>query len=323
MDIYIIGAGMAGLLAARMLKARGHHPVVLEAQSSLPNNHHAVLRFRSNVVSEVTGIPFTKVNMIKCTVPYRNPVAEALAYSYKATGTYSTDRSISSGTTMAERWIAPNNFIAQMAEGLDIKYSQFLKFDGLYGFDLYGFGEDGHPIISTIPMPKLVPLLNYKHLGGNDFHYHEGMVAKAYIKDCYAFASLYVPDPEYPAITRISITGDELTVELKKYHTIDEATGCIADALNLFGIEGGPQACYEAHLGQGKVQVYHQHYSKIEPIDDDQRKRFISWATDQRNIYALGRFATWRPGLLLDDLVNDIKRIEQWIVKNNNYDRRK
>lgn len=313
MDIHIIGAGMAGLLAARMLKARGHHPVILEAQSDLPNNHHAVLRFRSNIVSEITGIPFTKVNMIKCTVPYRNPVAEALAYSHKATGTYRTDRSIGTGVTSADRWIAPSDFIRQIADGLEIEYSN----------TSFGSKSAGCPVISTIPMPKLVPLLNYPHLGSNDFSYRKGMVAKAHIKDCYAFASLYVPDPRYPAITRISLTGDELTVELNQDCVMAEAENAIRDALYLLGFERGPSSLYEAELGMGKVQLYPQRYSKIEPIDDDQRKRFMAWATDKHNIYSLGRFATWRPGLLLDDLVNDVKRIEGWIIKNNNYEVRK
>ena len=50
-EVTIIGAGMAGLLAANMLRHRD--PVILEAQKSLPNNHHALLRFRSSVVGDV------------------------------------------------------------------------------------------------------------------------------------------------------------------------------------------------------------------------------------------------------------------------------
>jgi hypothetical protein len=37
------------------------------------------------------------------------------------------------------------------------------------------------------------------------------------------------------------------------------------------------------------------------------------WASHNFNVYSLGRFATWRAGLLLDDLVNDIIQIENWI----------
>lgn len=306
MDIYIIGAGMAGLLAARMLKNRGHNPVVIEAQPSLPNNHHALLRFRSNVVSEVTGIPFTKVNMIKCTVPYRNPVAEALAYSYKATGTYSTDRSITTGHTAAERWIAPPDFINQLAEGLDIEFTAYQE----QAFDMQR--NKPAPIISTMPMPKLVSLLNYPYLGGNDFKYRKGMVVKAKLLNCNAYTSIYVPDPAFN-FSRASITGDELTVEINEHGQYLKESITL-EAMHLLGV----------HLTKATdVQIYEQQYSKIEPIDDDKRKRFMAWATDQHNIYSLGRFATWRPGLLLDDLVNDVKRIEQWIVKSNNYDVRR
>lgn len=312
MDIYIIGAGMAGLLAARMLKNRGHNPVIIEAQPSLPNNHHAVLRFRSEVVSEVTGIPFTKVNMIKCTVPYQNPVAEALAYSYKATGTYSTDRSITTGHTVAERWIAPPDFIRQLAEGLEIRYGQ--KFDA--------WQDEARDVntISTMPMPKLVPLLNYTSFGdvSNTFKYRSGFVIKARINDCNAYATLYNPDPNV-AYYRASITGDELIIEFSedKLKGTKEAPGYVMDALHDFGMWNNPVGAGTPH------EIVKQQYGKIEPIDDDKRKRFMAWATDQRKIYSLGRFATWRPGLLLDDLVNDVKRIEQWIVKSNNYDVRR
>ena len=60
-------------------------------------------------------------------------------------------------------------------------------------------------------------------------------------------------------------------------------------------------------------------YSKIQPIDNDVRERFIQWATEKHNIFSLGRFATWRPGLLMDDLVEDIKLIDRWISKSNMY----
>jgi hypothetical protein len=63
-----------------------------------------------------------------------------------------------------------------------------------------------------------------------------------------------------------------------------------------------------------------QKYFKILPIDNDERKRFIAWATDNFNIYSLGRYATWRPSLLLDDLVQDIRLIEKWGLLSDKYD---
>jgi hypothetical protein len=59
----IYGAGLAGLLAGNML--RGRLPVVKEGQSSLPNNHSALLRFRTDKVGTACAIKFKKVKVNK------------------------------------------------------------------------------------------------------------------------------------------------------------------------------------------------------------------------------------------------------------------
>ena len=48
-------------------------------------------------------------------------------------------------------------------------------------------------------------------------------------------------------------------------------------------------------------------------MDEKIRKSFIVRATKDFGIYSLGRFATWRPGLLLDDCVKDIRVITRLI----------
>ena len=35
------------------------------------------------------------------------------------------------------------------------------------------------------------------------------------------------------------------------------------------------------------------------------------WASEKFGIYSFGRFATWRPGLLLDDLIHDLTVIRR------------
>jgi hypothetical protein len=47
----------------------------------------------------------------------------------------------------------------------------------------------------------------------------------------------------------------------------------------------------------------------------------MAWATDNYNIFSLGRFATWRPGLQMDDLVQDVRKIEGWF--SNRYELQK
>src|SRR5882724_1207884 len=153
--ITIIGAGFAGLLAANMLRHK--KPTILEAQSSLPNNHSAVLRFRSHVVGDVTGIEFKQVNVIKASLLWRNAIADPLAYADKNTGTIRSDRSIPSTIQEDKRYIAPPNLIEQLADGLSIAYD--VKFDNTFK----------GPIISTIPMPVLMGILNYPELPDINF----------------------------------------------------------------------------------------------------------------------------------------------------------
>ena len=87
----IYGAGMAGLLAANML--RRHKPELREKQEDLPNNHDALLRFRNNSVGVATNIPFKKVKVRKAIkydkVLHVEPnLYLSNLYSQKVTGSY-------------------------------------------------------------------------------------------------------------------------------------------------------------------------------------------------------------------------------------------
>lgn len=288
--INIIGAGMAGLLAANMLHR--HNVVIHEAQPTLPNNHSAVLRFGTEKVSEVLGIPFRKVKMIKTYLPWRNRVADCLAYSMKCTGIARSDRSITSDTFSADRWIAPDDLVTQMANRI---LAARFKFESHHAFT---HNDPADPIISTIPMPVLMKLLDYPNQPS--FSYVDGENLRCKINHCDAFVSMYIPDPLH-GFNRISITGNELIAEYSM--GAKARPNDLEDISKILGI-------HLQHFGTPEVKK--QTYAKIAPIDDGERKRFLAWATDQHNIYSLGRFATWRPGLMLDDLVHDIRLIERW-----------
>lgn len=300
MSLIIAGAGLAGLLAGNMLKHRS--PMIVEKQSELPNNHSAVLRFRSSIVGDTLGIPFRKVQMIKCAAPWRNPVANALSYSFKNTGSYRSDRSITSGLVSEERYIAPSDLISRMAVYLEMQYDAEVV-----------FGDKG-PYISTIPMPALMKLLDYPGQDAISFEYRQGYNIKATIANCDAYVSLMIPD-NMSAITRISITGNELIVEVPEhliYGALKQDTAChlAATAAGLVGI-------HKPFLSD--IQFSKMQYQKILPIAEEARRDFLYWATDRHNIFSLGRFATWRPGLLLDDLVKDIRLIDGWLDRKDRY----
>jgi hypothetical protein len=154
-------------------------------------------------------------------------------------------------------------------------------------------------------MPVLAKQLGYNHLP--EFQSVSGFNIKARVKNCEAYVSLYVPDPLYD-FNRISITGDELIVEyankLPRIADDEKVKSDLQIAAMLLGLD--PDDLYN-------WQVKAQQYAKIQPIETGARKRFIAWATDNHNIFSFGRFAVWKPGLLLDDLIEDIRKIERWL----------
>lgn len=310
--VTIVGAGMAGLLAANLIKVPGRAAIV-EAQKSLPNNHSAVLRFRGPEVGNAVGIPFRKVVMIKTALIWQNAVADALAYSRKNNGVARSDRSITDGLVIDERFIAPPDFIARLAK----PFAGDIKFGHYFQFDKKAKGQ----FISTLPMPVLMDLLKYPRRKEAEFKFVNGLNVRAKINNCDAYVTMMVPDPECP-FSRISITGNELIVEIPNFNLKDfdkEANKGFLHDLMTHNAEKAAELFGFAPSDLSELSVHQQSYAKIAPIDDDLRKEFIYWATHQHNVFSLGRFATWRPGLLLDHLLRDIDLINSWVNSNNRY----
>lgn len=303
-SLTIIGAGLAGLLAANVLSRR--NPLVIEKKESLPNNHSAVLRFKTPVIGNTLRIPFRRVTMIKSHTPWRNPIADALRYSYKNIGVLRSDRSIIDGLTSADRWIAPPDLIKQMAANVSLQF-------GTDADEVILNRTMDEVIISTIPLPAMMSIME-PNFPLPFFLWQTGVNITCQIANCDAYASLLVPDPS-ERISRISLTGSELIVEVPvdnddggadAHEVMDNKDELAERAMELLGIP--------TSLG-GDTYSHLQKYAKIAPIDDDIRKEMIYRLTDRHGIYSLGRFATWRPGLLLDDLIKDINLIDAWISK--------
>lgn len=301
----IFGAGMAGLLAAH--KLRRFAPRVREAQSSLPHNHDALLRFRSDAVSRATGIPFKEVEVVKCiqlgnrTFSHPDIRCNNL-YSRKVANVYMA-RSISD-LRPAKRWIAPDNFVEQLAAGVkDIQFNSKLT-------QVACLKDAEGPFISTIPMPAMMKLVNWTNRPA--FNYHRIFSITARLSSSVdLFQTIYYPDPEVPYY-RASVTGANLIIELVD-KPIDDAhmLRIVAQVMDNFGFLPGD-------LFAETVRLRDQTYGKITPIDESERQMFIMALTDQYQIYSLGRFATWRQ-ILLDDVVADIDRIETWMADRNGY----
>ncbi len=291
MTITIIGAGIAGLIAANML--RRHSPVVLESQASLPNNHSAVLRFRSSVVGDALGIEFKKVMLLKDVHSTGNVVRDAHLYSQKVGGEVRSDRSVTRGREVAERWIAPPDLIQRMAEGVDIRYGK-----------RWSWREGDEKVISTIPMPTMMDLVAYPRKPR--FEYRAGWNIVCGVSSCDSYSSLLVPSHKHP-FSRVSITGDEMIIELplEDEPEEEEIEDIVLSACEMMGVMDEAVTFKMAKR---------QDYAKIMPIEERERQLFMHWLNGTRGIaYSLGRFACWRPGLLADDLIKDVRTIERWI----------
>jgi len=302
----VFGAGLAGLIAARMLSER--NPVIMEAQSSLPNNHHAVLRFKSGVVGDVTNIPFKKVQVSKWVLrdAGSNPIRDAAVYSRKVTGKLHA-RSIQD-TRPVERYIAPSDLVRRLAHTARIAY------DVTFESWSHNLARAHGPVISTVPIPIMMDLFKWDDKPG--FNSMPGWTLKAIIKpelDCQLYGTVYSA-VERDLWYRASMTGNELMIEGAGIPLSPERYDEVLSAgLKVFG------------LCRDDLSESHQHVSKYQKIADlngperESVKRFMMWLSDEHQIYSLGRFATWRPKLLLDDLVNDVRVIARLMDGESHY----
>ena len=307
----IIGAGMAGLLAAHML--RRHDPCLYEALPQLPDNHGALLRFRSNVVAEVTSQQFREVCVMKEMSDGYTNLAAANRYSIKVTGR-AMPRSILNLDSV-QRWIAPDDFLEVLAKGLSIQVNTEVDKDKLMKMiDL------GHPIISTIPMGALMGMVPEWAKRVPVFPSTSIWSVRTHVEgppSVDVHQTVYYPGPE--TYYRASITGNLLTVEFL-YDPLSITAKDLTESLMwILAEDFGIDTTDPSQLSE--PVVYFQELGKILPISEDIRREFILEMTDRYGIYSLGRFATWRQ-ILLDDVVKDIRMIDKWISGRDSYKRR-
>lgn len=307
----IYGAGMSGLLAATML--RRFDPVIHEAAPELPNNHAALLRFRTDAVSKATGISFKKVWVQKAVMgedgklqSYAS-IKDQNCYSLKVSGEV---RGRSIGNLAAgERYIAPEDFISQLAKGLKIEFGKPLD---RYTIEL---SDKSKPVISTIPMNVLMGIADWNEKP--EFKYNEITTISAEIvsPNFEIYQTIYYPYDECVAY-RASVTGNKLIVEFvgdREDLQVLPLKGVLREYLKDF--MAGDSFCLE------NISIKKQKYGKLVNSTGRMGKEFILAMTDLHGIYSLGRFATWRQ-ILMDDVVQDVKLIEQMIDQRDSYSRR-
>lgn len=292
----IIGAGLTGLLAAYAFKDAVIHEYLKE-----PRVHKAVLRFRTEEVSKLTGIPFKKVMVHKavsvCGVFVTPNLRHMNHYSLKVTGGY-YDRSIGN-LDPSVRYIAPLDFHQQM---LDHHASSiFFESD-------VPLTEMTTPVISTLPLSVLVEKFKL------DAQLPKEALASAPIyvttidfTHCDLYQTVYFPELETP-IYRASMTGNQMIIESMRPITHEMARKVV----DTFGLSSGTVHAIGLFNMEQKI-------GKFTPLEENYRRQLMYDITAALGIYSLGRHATWRK-ILLDDVAHDVERIQS-MMKTSAYDR--
>ena len=296
------------MLAGNMM--RSFNPMIKEAQKSLPNNHGALLRFRSDKVETATAVPFKKVR-VKKAIKHDGKIITtpnlmlSNMYSQKVTGSV-LDRSINNLDDV-DRYVAPWHLIKEMAKNCSIEYERRIDFKVIE--DMHQW-EPNRPIISTLPMPVLMKIVGWGEIP--DFPKQKIWTQKVKIMDpdCQVCQTIYYPEPLIKHY-RVSLIGDTLISEF----TEKPDTNIGVHAMDVLSEDFGIRSYKIDDMKESE-----QEYGKIMPIDDRIRKEFIFQMTNKYNIYSVGRFATWRQ-LLLDDVVDDLKVVEQFIRGGTDYAR--
>lgn len=291
----IIGAGLTGLIAAYAFKDAEIHEYL-----NAPRVHKAVLRFRNESISELTGIPFKKVTVHKAVSINGGFVTPNLRlmnqYSLKVTGGY-YERSIGNLDPVT-RYIAPEDFHQQMIDSHKERIV-FGSTESLIDMET--------PIISTLPLSVLVKEL------GIEANLPEDALASTPIyvttidyDHCDLYQTVYFPALNTP-VYRASMTGGKLIIE---------AIGQISKndvymVQDTFGLPNKNPDHSDWSVCQ-KIGKFH-------PLEENYRRQLMYQITSSFGIYSLGRHATWRK-ILLDDVASDVVSIEK-MLKTSLYER--
>jgi len=290
----IVGAGLAGLLAAH---AWPSFPVV-EAAPEPREMHKAVLRFRNDSVSRLTGVEFKKVRVRKgiwSAHAFRDPsIKLANMYAKKVLGRLVGERSIWN-LEAADRFIAPHDFYEQLIDATRDRVTWGLPVD---------YKVSGRKI-STAPLPVVLSSLKSVPTVPATLAFQRSpiQVVRATVPGADVYQTVYFPDEDCP-MYRASITGDQLIMEATVVPDQDPSAWVQRALVN------ASRAFHLPDLELHSAKPHEQKYGKIAPIGDAMRKNIMFLLSHDYEIYSLGRFATWR-NILLDDVVDDIAAIKR------------
>lgn len=301
----IIGSGMAGLLAA--CKFPGAKIFDKDAPKV---NHRALLRFRDTSVSELTGIPFKKVNIQKGVYHNDKLITGSCGfdlqnqYAMKVSG-HLVPRSIND-LSPSVRYIAPDNFhqilidrfLHRIMGGVPM-HKEWMDTIRSESLDV--------TIINTAPMPVMIEACGLS----TDFNFETSFSSikvdrfNIEVDVCDLYQTVYFPSPK-TNVYRASITGRTMIIESLPGLDDEILLEDLIMVCKAFGI-------HHSWLNGKTAEHSEQKYGKIYGLPMEERERLMYRMTSEFNVFSVGRFACWREGLLLDDVAKDLGKVERLI----------
>lgn len=303
----ILGGGLAGCLAGLMLG----QATVCEASESVNNNHKALLRFRSDNISKITGIPFKKVEARKAIFFDGQYITEPNAmlcnmYSIKVTGEVARRSIWDIGTDT--RWVAPTDFHERLATMLGSRIKFGKKATSIKnGYVEFESGSTTFTkAISTIPLSTMQMLIGVDYIPKDEFKSEPISIINVKLRKIDVHQTLYFPEHD-DCVYRASIIGDNMIIELVSQPSRIAAGAIACGIARKFGLDA------DAHIDLDTIEIGQQKFGKILPIANEAlRRKTILDLTQQHGIYSLGRFACWR-NVMMDDVYHDILSIRSLV----------
>lgn len=305
MDKIIVGAGLAGLIAACHFK----DAYIYEAGPEI-TQHKALLRFRSKAVSELTGIPFKEVKVHKgiwthadkklhnaCNIRMANQYSQKVSSGIRGRSIWNLDP--------VTRYVAPDDFHAQLVH----RHRSRIVFNSpVNHIPKIQYANAIH--INTAPLPVIATATNLSLEAEVS-----ATTQRASIRvDRYrlpegsnVYQTIYYPEPDL-RVFRASITGDILIVESINDESASYHLGLLESEFDFVVCESFGISKHDCTF----IETVDQKYGKIVDMPNELRRSAIYTLTRDYGVYSLGRFATWR-NILLDDIVEDIKVIDALI----------
>lgn len=301
LKLVIIGGGVAGAVASGFFKYLS--PQVFEATNSDPlENHNAIMRFESNAIPMILGVPATSVKVTKNIYyqgnVYANPeIRFSNMYSKKVIDKLSK-RSIDNLQT-EQRFI-----LTKKIKINNINYNHKLvgkDRNNLIFMHKEQFIKIPYDVcISTIPMPRLLEMdvfnlnmLNYT--ATNIYTAKYNLCTKIDNSLC---QTIYFPDNDL-GVYRASIVNGEMLIESVSRIKHRE----VEIVLESFGLVDSDIEFVSSNSNK---------LGKIYTEKDIERRKIIMQLTDEFNIYSFGRYAIWK-SIRADDLISDLHKIKNML----------